>query len=254
MDLELKDTVALVTGAASGMGRATASRFAAEGACVVVADIDAAGAERVASELVEEGHRAVAAVGDVSVRADAESYVARAIDSYGRLDALVNVAGLEGFGTVAETSEDLWTSMMAVNAHGPLQLIQAAIPKLQENGGGSIVNVASAAALRGNVGFAAYSAAKAALVTLTRCLSRELGPSGIRVNAIAPGLIDTPMARKWTDQIGGMDQAKALVGGILSLGRAGAPEEIADPIAFLCSDAASYITGQVIAIDGGMTA
>lgn len=256
MNLDLDGKVALITGAGSGMGRATARLFATEGARVMVADIDGANAEETVRRIAQASgaERAAAVVGDVSQRADAKRYVDETVERFGRLDVLVNCAGLEGFNTWLNTSDGDWERMFAVNARGPYLLVQAAVPRVAEAGGGAIVNIASAAALRGNVGLAAYSAAKAALISLTRNLAIEVAPLGIRVNAIAPGLIDTRMARVWIDRIGGMDAVMERIGHNMPIHRAGRPEEIASAVAFLASSASSYITGVVLPVDGGMNA
>ena len=252
MNLDLDGKVALITGAGSGMGRATALLFAAEGARVVVADIDGAGAEETVRSIA--GERAAAVVGDVSQRADAKRYVDAAVERFGRLDVLVNCAGLEGFSASLDTSDEHWDRMIAVNARGPLLTVQYAVPHIAEAGGGAIVNIASAAALKGNAGLSAYSAAKAALISLTRNLAVELAGVGIRVNAIAPGLIDTRMSRIWIDMIGGMDAVLERLDRSMPIRRAGRPEEIATAVAFLASSASSYITGVVLPVDGGMNA
>jgi len=254
VDLGLTGKVALVTGGASGMGRATVLLLAREGARVVVADIDGAGAERTAAAVRESGGEAVAVAGDVAVRTDAQRYVAAAVERFGRLDIVINDAGLEALYGLADTTDEAWDSMFGVNVKGPYMVLQAALPHLIAAGGGSIVNVASAAGLHGNPGLAAYSAAKAALMLLTRCLARELGHHNIRANAVAPGLFDTPTGRRWIDTIGGMDAALKLVGGTMALRRAGQPEEVANAVVFLASEAASYITGVVLPVDAGMSA
>jgi NAD(P)-dependent dehydrogenase (short-subunit alcohol dehydrogenase family) len=254
MDLGLRDKVALLTGAGSGMGRASARLFATEGARIMVADLNAAGAEETVRLIRADGGEAAAVTGDVSQRADAERYVAATLERYDRLDVLVNNAGLEAFHTLVDTSDEAWERMFGVNAKGPYMVTQASVPELEKGGEGAIVNIASGAALRGSVGLAAYSAAKAALVSMTRCLARELGPMSIRVNAIAPGLIDTPTARRWIDQLGSMEHALALVDHSLVIKRAGTAEEVAALVVFLASPAASYITGAVLPVDGGMNA
>ncbi len=254
MDLGIEGKVVLVTGAGSGMGRASALAFAREGAKVVAADIDGAAAEETAKAIRSAGGNAVAVVGDVSVRADAARYAAAAREAFGALHVLVNNAGVEAFYTLVDTPDEVWERMLGVNAKGPYLVAQYAVPEIAQAGGGAIVNISSAAGLRGNVGLAAYSAAKAALVAMTRCLARELAPAKIRVNAIAPGLIDTPTARRWTDRVGGMEKALELVGSALCIPRAGEADEVARAVVFLASPAASYITGVVLPVDGGMSA
>lgn len=254
MDLGLRGKVALVTGAASGMGRETALLFAAEGARVMVADIDGAGAAETAAEIRSRGGDADSVAGDVAVRADAERYVDAAVGRFGRLDALVNNAGLEAFHDLVGTPDEAWERMFGVNAKGPFQVMRAGVPRIAEAGGGAVVNVASAAGLHGNAGLTAYSASKAALMLMTRCLAREAGPLGIRANAVAPGFFDTPTGRRWSDPLGGIEKAVELVGHTMAIRRAGKPEEVARAVVFLASEAASYITGVVLPVDGGMGA
>jgi NAD(P)-dependent dehydrogenase (short-subunit alcohol dehydrogenase family) len=220
----------------------------------MVADIDARGAQETVRLIGEAGGRSAAVIGDVSARSDAERYVKAAVDQFGRLDILVNNAGREGLMTLLDTSEEKWDEMFGINAKGPYMVTQHAAPEIAKAGGGAIVNTASGAAVRGNAGMTAYSAAKAALVSMTRCLARELAPMNIRVNAIAPGLIDTPTARRWIDQVGGMDTVLQMIGHNMPIRRAGRPEEIAAAIVFLASPAASYINGVVLPVDGGMNA
>ncbi|GIW40368.1 MAG: oxidoreductase [Candidatus Binatia bacterium] len=254
MELGLRDKVVLVTGAASGMGRATALLFAEEGARVMVADVQERGARETAEEIRNRGGDADFVVGDVSVRKDAVGYVEATVRRFGRLHVLVNNAGVEAFADLVHTSDEAWEKMFGVNAKGPYMVMQAGIPHIAEAGGGAIVNVASGAGLRGNVGLVAYSAAKAALLLMTRCVAREVGNLNIRANAIAPGLFDTPTGRRWIDLVGGMDKALELVGGGMAIRRAGRPEEVARAVVFLASEAASYITGVVLPVDGGMSA
>jgi NAD(P)-dependent dehydrogenase (short-subunit alcohol dehydrogenase family) len=220
----------------------------------MVDDIDAAGAEATAELVRNAGGRAAAVSGDVSERSSAERYVVAAVEHFGCLDILVNNAGLEAFFHLVDTPDEVWEQMMGVNAKGPYMVTQYAAPHLMRQGHGVVVNIASGAALKGNAGLAAYSAAKAALVSMTRCLAVELAPFGIRVNAIAPGLIDTPTARRWIDRIGGMDSVIALIGQSMPIKRAGTPEEIASMVAVMASPCSSYVTGVVLPVDGGMAA
>jgi NAD(P)-dependent dehydrogenase (short-subunit alcohol dehydrogenase family) len=254
MDLLIGGKVALVTGGGSGIGRATSRLLAAEGARVMVADIDAAAAAETARLIADATGIAAHVAGDVSRRADAERYVGATLAELGQLDILVNNAGLEAFFTLVDTPDEVWEQMMAVNAKGPYMTTQYAAPAMMKAGGGVVVNIASGAALRGNVGLAAYSAAKAALVSMTRCLAVELAPFAVRVNAIAPGLIDTPTARRWIDRIGGMDEVVAMIGQSMPTKRAGRPEEVAAIVALLASPISSYVNGVVVPVDGGMSA
>lgn len=246
--------VALVTGAASGMGRATAELFAAEGAKVMVADVNDAGAAETVKAIRERGGTADAVHADVSQRADVARMIAATVERFAALHVLVNNAGLERFAPLVVTDDETWNLMMDVNARGVYLGIQAAVPEIQKAGGGSIVNIASTAALRASPGLSAYSAAKAAVIAMTRCLAAELAGTGIRVNSVAPGLIDTPMSRRAMDLLGGREAMMKLVAGSLSIKRPGEPEEIARAVVFLASDLASYITGVTLPVDGGMSA
>ena len=254
METGLGGKVALVTGAGSGMGRATSLLFAAEGAKVMVADIDEDGGNETVVKIRAAGGDAAAVRADVSKRTDSARMVAETVSRFGRLDILVNNAGLERMVPLTATDDETWNLMMDVNARGVYLGVQHAIPEILKAGGGSIVNISSTAAFRGSPGLTAYSAAKAAVVTMTKCLAAELAGSGIRVNSVAPGLIDTPMSRRAMEMVGGRDAMMKLLSGTLSIKRPGLPEEIARAVVFLASDLASYVTGVTLPVDGGMTA
>jgi NAD(P)-dependent dehydrogenase (short-subunit alcohol dehydrogenase family) len=242
----LQDRVALVTGAGRGIGAATAERLAADGADVVVNDIDPAGA-RATADLVEKlGRTALVSHHDVSHHAAAQALVAQALGFFGRVDILVNNAGITRDALVHKLDERDWDDVVRVDLKGPFSVGQACARHMIARGRGRIVNIASLAWL-GNIGQAAYAAAKAGLVGMTRTLALELGRRGIQVNAIAPGFIDTAMTRKVPEPIRAQFVRK------IPLGRIGVPADIADVVAFLASDAARYISGQCIHVDGALS-
>lgn len=242
----------LVTGAASGIGRATARRLASEGARVLCADIDLAGAEDTAAGLADAGGTGVAHALDVTDPAACNAAVAAAVDRFSRLDGLANVAGIGCFGHVAATSDAEWARVIAVNLSGVFQMTRAALAPLAETKG-AIVNIASAAGLVATPYAAAYSASKSGVLGLTRTVAAEYATRGLRVNAICPGAVDTPLIAGGFDAIDGVDM------GLFTrmtplLGPMAQPEDIAAAVAFLLSDDARFVTGAVLAVDGGQTA
>jgi NAD(P)-dependent dehydrogenase (short-subunit alcohol dehydrogenase family) len=250
----LDGKVAVVTGGASGFGRATALRFAREGARAVVVDLDAARGARVVEELRDAGSEGRLVVGDVSGLDVAREAVAVAVDDFGRLDVLVNNAGIvQGDDRDTwDTTEEKWDLVLQVNLRSVFVCSKAAIPVMLEAGGGSIVNVASIAASV-CTGGAAYAASKGAILSYTRHTARELARRGVRMNAVSPGFMRTPMT---TGEREGLDEAaqEERVAGFaahLPMKRMGAMDDIADAILFLASDEASYITGQEVIVDGG---
>ena len=250
----LDGRVALITGGASGIGAAAARLFATEGAAVAVLDRDGEAAARFVETL--DGHPALALAADVTDREAVESATAEAVATFGRLDVLYNNAGVPaGFGPVSDLALADWNLSLAVNVTGTLLCTQAALPHLRAAGGGAIVNQSSVAALVGIPGLAAYSAAKGAVVALTRTLAAELAPGGIRVNAICAGTVDTPMARPLLEMRGQGDRERGarLTAERYPIGRIGTPEEIARAALFLASDESSFVTGAVLTADGGMT-
>lgn len=248
---------ALVTGAASGIGRGTALRLAREGAAVFCADIAAEGAEATAKQIAATGGTAFAGAVDVSSLASCEAGVAGASEALGGLDTLANVAGILRPGHTLEQDPDVWHSTIAVNLTGTFQMCRAALPILLANedapeGGCAIVNIASAAALQGVPYNAAYCASKAGVVGLTRSLASEFARRGVRVNAICPGGISTPMTAAGfpVDGIDGTLFARIAP----QMPMVGEPEDIAALVAYLASDEARYMTGSAITIDGGQLA
>jgi len=253
----LDGRVALITGGASGIGAAAARLFAAEGAAVAVLDRDGAGAARLVEAIGDDGPGALALAADVTDREAVGEATARAAATFGRLDVLYNNAGVPaGFGPVGDLRAADWNLGLAVNVTGTLFCTQAALPHLRAAGGGSIVNQSSVAALVGIPGLAAYSAAKGAVLSLTRALAAELAPERIRVNAICAGTVDTPMVRPLLLARGEGDVALGakLTADRYPIGRIGTPDEIARAALFLASEESSFVTGAVLTADGGMTA
>jgi 2-hydroxycyclohexanecarboxyl-CoA dehydrogenase len=247
--MRLDGSIALVTGGASGIGAATARRLAAEGARVAVADLDLEKARAVAGEI--DGAAVEMDVADVeSVRAG----VAAAEEAIGAPSILVNNAGTDRFAFFVNTDEALWDFVLGVNLRGTLAVTHAVLPGMQRRGGGAIVNVASEAGRVGSQGSAVYSAAKAGVIGFTRAIARESARYGVRVNAVAPGPIETPLLNAAAEIYG--DVGARLKQGMIdatSLGRSGQPEEVAAAIVFLASPDASYVTGQTVNVSGGLS-
>jgi NAD(P)-dependent dehydrogenase (short-subunit alcohol dehydrogenase family) len=252
----LTGKTALITGAGSGIGRATAMRFAEEGAAVAVVNLRADAAEETADKITADGGRAVAVAADVTEAAAIERAVAMAVEVFGRLDVLYNNAGVDSTGSVADADEADWDRCFAVNVKGTFLASRAAVPHLERDGGGSIVNQGSVAALVGVPGFAAYCAAKGAVVALTRSMAVDLAPRGIRVNVICPGTVYTPLMEPLLRRRGDGDLEAGLAKTIAKypIGRLGTPEEIAEAALWLASPESSFATGTVLTVDGGMTA
>lgn len=242
--------VALVTGGASGIGAATVRRLRSEGARVAIGDLAEATGAALAEDLAgQDGGAAFFAV-DVAEQGQVERLVAAAAERFGRLDVLVNNAGIGSFGETPELDPEQWHRVIAVDLHSVFYACRAAIPHLRRAGGGAIVNTASISGLGGDYGLAAYNAAKGAVVNYTRTLALDHGRDGIRVNAVCPGPIDTPL-------VGPLVQNDAIVaeyGRLIPLGRIGRAGEVAAAIAFLASDDASYVSGACLEVDGALTA
>jgi len=240
--------VAFVTGAARGIGLAIAQWFHARDWCVALVDIDRQTLSRTAAEW-GDSERVLALPADVSLPEDVAQAVAHTVARFGRIDALVNNAGVAVFKPILQTSHDEWRHVMATNLDGPFICTQAVAPLMLRQGAGSIVHIASISGLRASTLRVAYGTSKAALIHLMRQQAAELGAQGIRVNAVAPGPVETAMAAQvHTPAIRAGYRAS------IPLGRYGTPQEIADAVGFLCSDAASYVNGQVLAVDGGFDA
>ena len=248
----LDGTVAIVTGASTGIGRAAALALAGAGAAVVVADIDVQRGVDVVGEIEHKGGRALFVETDVSDDAQVAHLVHRAVDEFGGLDIAFNNAGIEGQpAPTHECSPENWQRTLAVNLTGVWSCMRHEIPAMQQRGGGSIVNCSSVAGLVGFASIPAYTASKHGVIGLTRTAALEYGSEGIRVNAVCPGVIDTEMVDRFT----GHDAAnKASMTALEPVGRLGQPEEIADAVVWLASRQSSFVTGQALAADGGFVA
>jgi 3-oxoacyl-[acyl-carrier protein] reductase len=243
--MTLKDKIAIVTGAGQGIGLGIAKKLAQQGCNVIIADLSEEKATQVAQELQALGVKTLAVKCDVSNKSDVDSMATKVKQEFGSVDILVNNAGIYPFKAFAEMAEADWDKIMNINLKGNYIVTQAILTLLKD--GGKIVSISSVASMLGMAGLSAYCASKAGMNGLTRALAIELAPRKITVNAVAPGAVNTPGAAA-------SDEVKQQTLAVIPLKRMGEPEDIANLVAFLASDEASYITGQVIAIDGGWTA
>lgn len=252
MAIELTDRIAIVTGAASGIGRATAIKLASRGAVVVCADIDADGCAQTVATIADSGWRASAVVTDVSDEEAVAELVRGTVEAHGRLDLAFNNAGVETHPTALhETDTATYKRTMAINVDGVFFGLKYQIPAMLASGGGAIVNTASVAGIKSFPGMGAYVASKHAVNGLTKAAATDYGAAGIRVNSVCPGAIRTPMVER------SMEHAPEIASQIASmhaLNRAGESEEVADFVAYLLSDEASFLSGGIYTVDGGMTA
>jgi len=248
--MRLKDKVAIVTGGGSGIGRGIATAYAREGAHVVVADVNAAGAGETVGAVHALGRRGLAVRTDVADAGQVQALVDATIAGFGRIDILVNVAGVMRAFPILETTEAQWDETLDVNLKGTFLCLQAAARAMAGQGGGVIINTSSVLGMNARRQRAAYCASKAGIILLTRTAAMELGPSRIRVNAIAPGSIETPLVLSAPIT----PEALARKTAAIPLQRRGDPEDLAGPAVFLASDEAKYVTGEILTVDGGMTA
>ena len=244
--------VALVTGGASGIGRATALTFAREGAKLIVADMNEEGGHQTVHMITEQGGDAIFVRTDVSQTVEVQALISQAVATYGRLDCAHNNAGISGGGRAltAEYAEDMWHQVIAVNLTGVWLCMRYEIPQMLSQGSGAIVNTASVAGLIGARGLAAYVASKHGVVGLTKTAALEYATQGIRVNCVCPGVIQTPMTERGLSN----PERRARIIASEPMGRVGTPEEIAEAVVWLCSNAASFVTGHTMTVDGGHVA
>ena len=249
--MRLANKVALITGGASGIGRATALLFAGEGAAVSVVDVDETGGQAVAQTIVDGGGSAIFVPCDVSQAALCQRAVKRTVEELGRLNILFNNAGIIRRSTVLTTSEAEWDRVMAINVKSIFLLSKYAIPHMVEAGGGVIINAASGWGLVGGRSAVSYCASKGAVVNMTRAMALDHGEENIRVNCICPGDTDTPMLRDEARQLGQAAERFLAEAADRPLQRIGKPEDIAQAALYLASDASSFVTGSVLVVDGG---
>jgi NAD(P)-dependent dehydrogenase (short-subunit alcohol dehydrogenase family) len=249
--MHLKGKVALISGAASGIGRATALLFARKGAAVAVADLDEAGEQQVVAQISREGGRAIGVCCDVSRAADCQRAVQRTVETFGGLDILINNAGTIRRTTVLDTAEDEWDRVMAVNVKSVFLLCKYAIPVMVQAGGGAIINLGSGWGLVGGRNAVSYCASKGAVVNMTRAMALDHGEQNIRVNCICPGDTNTPLLRSEARQLGQAAEQFLAEAADRPLQRIGQPEDIAQAALYLASDASSFVTGTTLVVDGG---
>jgi 3-oxoacyl-[acyl-carrier protein] reductase len=241
----LEGRISLVTGASRGIGRAIARALALEGATVFVGARDETKLAEVAREIADQGGKAVAVALDVADRASVDAALQKVLEAQGRLDHLVNNAGITRDNLLLRMKKEEWDQVIATNLTGTYLCTQAVLKPMLKQRSGRIVNVTSVVGLTGNAGQANYAASKAGIIGFTKAVAREVASRSITVNAVAPGFIDTDMTAAMTDK------ARESLASSIPLGRVGRPEDIASAVAFLVSDAAAYITGQVLGVDGG---
>jgi NAD(P)-dependent dehydrogenase (short-subunit alcohol dehydrogenase family) len=252
--MRLEGKVAVVTGAASGIGRAAAVAFAREGAAVVIVDKDREQGEEVAREIQEQGGAALYVHTDITQETEVQAMVEHVTGHWGRLDVLVNNAGIYYQADVVHTPSDVWNSVLDVNLTGAFLCTKHAVPAMVRGGGGAVINVASEAALVGIKGQVAYNVSKGGMIALTRSCAVDLAEQGIRVNCVCPGTTETPLVREAVNRAPDPVAARRALEEIRPLNRLGKPEEIASAILYLASSEVGYATGAILSVDGGYTA
>lgn len=246
--MKLKDKVAVVTGSGRGIGRCIAERLAEEGASVVVCDVDGDGATKTASEIASQfSVKTLGVKVDVTKGDEVDSLIKQTVDSFGKINILVNNAGITRDGLMLRMKEEDWDLVLSVNLKSAFLCTKSAIRHIMRTDYGRVINIASVVGLMGNAGQANYSASKGGMISLTKTVAKEFASKGVTANAIAPGFIQTAM----TDKL--KDEDKQKLADIIPLKTLGLPRQVADAVAFLASPDAEYITGQVLAVDGGMT-
>lgn len=244
--MRVENKVVIITGAGSGIGRETAILFGKEGAKVVVADVNEKAGQETAELIRNNGSDAFFAKLDVSDREQSKEVVKDTLERYGKIDILINNAGIIQDALISKMTEDQWDKVITIDLKGPFNCIQAVVEAMTKHGTGEIINVSSIVGLYGNIGQSNYSAAKAGLIGLTKTLAKELGRKGIRVNAVAPGFIYTPMTATVPEKILEMMKEKTPVK------RLGRPDDIAYALLYLASDEANFVNGAVLSVDGGL--
>lgn len=250
--MTLEQRVAIVTGAGGGIGRATARRLAEDGYAVLVADSDEVAANTTVEEIHRANQHAMAVVGDVSRSDSAQTIVSECVRQFGTIHVLVNCAGVMANASIADEDPDQWQRTLDVNLTGAFMMAKYVVPVIQESGGGSLVNIASILGIQGAPMSVAYTASKGGIIAMTRALAVELAPFQIRVNAISPGTIDTPLVRRFlAHEAKNFEAARVQMTKMHPLGRIGTPRDVANAVAWLASDQSSFVTGINLIVDGG---
>ncbi|MEQ6390673.1 3-oxoacyl-[acyl-carrier-protein] reductase [Bacillaceae bacterium S4-13-58] len=244
--MRLENKVSIITGGGRGIGAATAEKFASEGAIVVVTDVNESDINKTVDEITTAGGKAIGIVSNVADREQVSELIQKVVDQYGRIDVVVNNAGITADSTLVKMTEEQWDRVIDVNLKGVFNVGQAAAKVMKEQNGGVILNASSVVGLYGNFGQTNYAATKWGVIGMTKSWAKELGKNKIRVNAVAPGFIMTPMTEKMPDKALDMMKGKSVLGDL------GLPEDIANAYAFLASDEARFITGTVLSVDGGV--
>ncbi|MEQ6376579.1 3-oxoacyl-[acyl-carrier-protein] reductase [Bacillaceae bacterium S4-13-56] len=244
--MRLENKVSIITGGGRGIGAATAEKFASEGAIVVVTDVNESDINKTVDEITTAGGKAIGIVSNVADREQVSELIQKVVDQYGRIDVVVNNAGITADSTLVKMTEEQWDRVIDVNLKGVFNVGQAAAKVMKEQNGGVILNASSVVGLYGNFGQTNYAATKWGVIGMTKSWAKELGKNKIRVNAVAPGFIMTPMTEKMPDKVLDMMKGKSVLGDL------GLPEDIANAYAFLASDEARFITGTVLSVDGGV--